>query len=274
MTIRYAEYPPSPRFARLVDTFWILDGTGDGSPDAILPDGRVEIIFHYGVAFHRHHAAGIPEQQGHALVAGQLLEPVVLSFTGLAGVAAIRLHPAAAGVLFGCSIAPLTGRIVDLDDILPARPVLRERLAASTGDGECVAVLEEFLSALDVVAPEPAVEFAVNEILRSDGCAELSHVAVRAGVSARSLQRLFLHHVGISPKHFARIARLQAALRHVRGGAPLADAALSCGYYDQAHMALDFRRLAAVSPARWREHSGELAPLFVDHNVGDSRPKI
>jgi AraC-like DNA-binding protein len=262
MTIRYAEYPPAPRFARLVDTFWILEGRSDGSPDAILPDGRLEIIFHFGVAFHRHHAAGGLERQGPALVAGQLLEPVVLSFTGLAGVAAIRLHPAAAGVLLRCSIASLTGRIVALGDVLPSCPPLRERLAGSAGDEERVGVLQEFLGTLDAAAPDPAVEYAVNEVLRSGGCTDLLEVAARAGVSARTLQRLFLYHVGISPKHFARIARLQAALRHVRGGAPLADVALSCGYYDQAHMALDFRRLAAVSPSRWREHSGELAPLF------------
>jgi AraC-like DNA-binding protein len=261
MTIRYAEYPPSAPSARVVDTFWILDGEGDGSPDAILPDGRLEIIFHYGVPFERHHAGGV-ERQGPALVAGQLLEPVVLSFTGRAGVAAIRLRPAAAGRLLRCEAAALTGRIVDLDTVIEPPSGIQQRLAASCGDRERITILEEFLSGLDAPAPDPAVEHAVAEILESAGRADLTAVATRAGISQRSLQRLFAEHVGVSPKHFARIARLQAALRHVRAGRALADAALACGYYDQAHMALDFRQLAAVSPARWREHSGELAPLF------------
>ena len=50
MTIRYAEYPPSPRFARIVERYWMLEGHGTGSPDAVLPDGRLEVIFHYDQA--------------------------------------------------------------------------------------------------------------------------------------------------------------------------------------------------------------------------------
>ena len=264
MSIRYVEYPASPRFARVVDRFWILEGAGDGSPDIILPDGRAELIFHYGVAFHRHHQ-GVTERQSCELVSGQLLEPVVLSFTGEAGVAAIRLRPAAARALLRCSIADLTGRIVDLGEVLPAGlPVqrLRARLAAAAGDDDRIAALEEWLDDLNPGAPDAAVERAVDEILESQGCADLAAVGERATVSARSLQRRFLRDVGVPPKHFARIVRLQAALRHVRSGAPLAEVALACGYYDQAHMTLDFRQLAAVSPAAWREHSGELAPLF------------
>jgi AraC-like DNA-binding protein len=56
---------------------------------------------------------------------------------------------------------------------------------------------------------------------------------------------------------------LQAALRRVRAGSPLSEAALASGYYDQAHMTRDFRELASMSPSAWQRHSGELAALFV-----------
>jgi hypothetical protein len=38
---------------------------------------------------------------------------------------------------------------------------------------------------------------------------------------------------------------------------------LSCGYYDQAQMARDFRELATIAPGAWQTHAGALAPLFV-----------
>ena len=44
-------------------------------------------------------------------------------------------------------------------------------------------------------------------------------------------------------------AGLKAA---VRGGAPLADAAVTAGFYDQAHMTRHFRGAFGVSPGRWR----------------------
>jgi hypothetical protein len=44
--MRYAEYLPGPEFASIVERFWLLEGTAAGAPDAIIPDGRVEVVFH------------------------------------------------------------------------------------------------------------------------------------------------------------------------------------------------------------------------------------
>ncbi len=52
--MKYAEYLPSPRLATLVERFWLLEGVAAGAADAIIPDGRVELIFHYGAPFWRH----------------------------------------------------------------------------------------------------------------------------------------------------------------------------------------------------------------------------
>ena len=49
--MRYAEYPPSAALAAIVDCYWILEGHGCGLPEPIIPDGRVEIVLHYGVRF-------------------------------------------------------------------------------------------------------------------------------------------------------------------------------------------------------------------------------
>ncbi len=56
--MRYAEYTPAPHLAALVERFWLLEGSSTGSADAIIPDGRVELIFHYGGPFWRHDASG------------------------------------------------------------------------------------------------------------------------------------------------------------------------------------------------------------------------
>jgi len=52
--MKYAEYRPSPCLAPLVERFWLLEGAAAGAADAIIPDGRVELIFHYGAPFWRH----------------------------------------------------------------------------------------------------------------------------------------------------------------------------------------------------------------------------
>ena len=88
-------------------------------------------------------------------------------------------------------------------------------------------------------------------------------LASEAGLSLRQLERRFLADVGVAPKAFARMVRLQSALRRIAGGQALAEVALACGYYDQPHMARDFSRLAETSPAAWRQYAGSLTPLFV-----------
>ena len=45
-----------------------------------------------------------------------------------------------------------------------------------------------------------------------------------------------------------RLDRARALIRH---GAPLADAALACGFADQSHMTRQFKRAYGLSPGRF-----------------------
>ena len=262
--MRYVEYPPTPRLAALVERFWLLEGSSVGSADAIIPDGRVELVFHYGAPFWRHDAQGVRERQPAALLVGQMVEPVVLAPDGPAGVAAIRLRPAASRTLLGFSLQDVSGHFVDLELIFPSVRRLRERLARASSDDERLRLLEEWLIGMACPAPRRQVEAVVGTILQTGGRAPIDALVARSGTSLRQLERLFRQDVGLTPKMFSRIVRLQAALRRVRQGSPLMDVALDCGFYDQAHMTRDFRKLASISPGAWQTHAGEIAPLFVE----------
>jgi AraC-like DNA-binding protein len=262
--MRYAEYAPTPRLARLVDRFWLLEGEAKGAEDAIIPDGRVELIFHYGGPFWRHVADMPVVRQPASLLVGQMIEPVILTPEGRAGVAAIRLRPAASRTLLRFPLHEVSGRFVDLEAIFPVVASVRERLADARDDSTRVRVLEQWL--IERVCPPPRVDLegAVEAILRSGGRASIDGLAALTGMGVRQLERQFRDDVGLSPKSLSRIVRLQVALRRIREGAALSDVALACGFYDQAHMTRDFRQLAAMSPGAWQAHAGDLAPLFVD----------
>jgi AraC-like DNA-binding protein len=261
--MRYAEYGPSPRLAPLVETYWVLEGAAAGAADAVIPDGRIELVFHYGGPFWRHSVGRPAVRQPAALLVGQMIEPVVLAPEGVAGVAAIRLRPAAARTLLGFAAHEVSGRFVDLDAVFPSATHLPERLAEAPGDPERIGVLEAWLLTIARRAPRPPIEAAVETILATSGRASVPFLASRAATSVRQLERQFRADVGVTPKTFARIIRLQAALRHVREGRALDDVALACGFFDQAHMSRDFRELASMSPKAWRDHDGGLATLFV-----------
>jgi AraC-like DNA-binding protein len=261
MSLRYAEYPPPAEMASIVECFWILDGTGSRVAEPILPDGRTEWLFHYGTPFSRLLADGRMERQPHAVVAGQITMPVFLVPSQAAGVAAIRLRPGASG-LIGVPAAELTDVLAPLEAFRNTDGVL-DQLAAASSDRSRLAVLRQWVAPLVNAHRRPEVSAAADLILATGGRIPMAALASRINMSERQLQRLFLTHVGLAPKTLARIVRVQRAAARLRSGAPLAAVATSCGYYDQAHMARDFRIVAQHSPAAWQRGAGDLAPLFL-----------
>ncbi|GAA3109063.1 AraC-like DNA-binding protein [Kribbella aluminosa] len=73
----------------------------------------------------------------------------------------------------------------------------------------------------------------------------VGETAARLGVSERYLRRVFRQAVGVSPKHFARIARVR---RVIGTHHSWADTAAYAGYTDQSHLIADFRALMHVTP--------------------------
>jgi AraC-like DNA-binding protein len=197
------------------------------------------------------------------MIVGQMLAPICVGYQGRAGVAAIRLRPAAVRAVVRCSAADITGHIVDLEAVFGSTSTLRERLALARDDRARVAILERWLERHIRTSPAREVDAAVTAITAGAGTIDLTGVARAAGLSLRQLERRFRDDVGVAPKTYARTVRLQRALRGIADGHALADVAIACGYYDQPHMARDFRCLAETSPAAWQRYGGSLTPLFV-----------
>jgi AraC-like DNA-binding protein len=87
----------------------------------------------------------------------------------------------------------------------------------------------------------------------------LQRLAQQAGLNVRTFHRTFRERMGVSPKLFARIARLDRMIR-ARNAAPETDwlsLAIEAGFYDHQHMARDFRDLCLSSPTAF--YAGEQA---------------
>jgi AraC-like DNA-binding protein len=78
----------------------------------------------------------------------------------------------------------------------------------------------------------------------------VSKVAADLGVLPRTLRRRFTMQVGLGPKRFARVQRLQRVVRDLDGRAQVDWAAVAArhGYADQPHLAEEFRQLVGVTP--------------------------
>jgi AraC-like DNA-binding protein len=59
--------------------------------------------------------------------------------------------------------------------------------------------------------------------------------------------------VGVPPKTFARVVRLQRLLEALRSARDPHWSALAtwAGYYDQSHLVAEFKELTGVTPSAW-----------------------
>jgi AraC-like DNA-binding protein len=81
----------------------------------------------------------------------------------------------------------------------------------------------------------------------------VEELASVAGVTMRTLQRLFAEYVGASPRWVLRRYRILDAAEQARGGPDVAWAELAAdlGYADQAHLVRDFRAHLGTTPAAY-----------------------
>jgi AraC-like DNA-binding protein len=148
------------------------------------------------------------------------------------------------------------GRSIELRDSPKER--LRQRLLAASTWAARFLVLEKFL--LMVMQPPDrynAVDFALREFVRSP-TSTVSEVTDKIGYSARHFNQIFRNRVGLTPKLFCRIRRLQQVLDLLSGKdlVDWADIAITCGYFDQAHFIHDFRMFANCTPTEYLAQRG------------------
>jgi AraC-like DNA-binding protein len=88
-------------------------------------------------------------------------------------------------------------------------------------------------------------------VLRTDPSRRIGELSREVGLSHDALEKRFRREVGCTPKHFASVTRLHAALRAHRPGQSLTQLALDAGYFDQPHFNRAFRALVGVAPGEY-----------------------
>jgi len=266
--MRYMEHVPIPALADVVECLWTLEGHARELAEPaqpILPDGRSEMILHFGDPFERVDE-GAADRQPPLIFAGQLTRRLVLQPTGRVAVLGVRFRPDGAGVFVRAPLRELVGQTIDIAEAAPAlaQAARQVRDAAGTLD-QAMALMQTTLAASAQRPVDRRVVHAVRAIDASGGSIGIDRLARSMGTTRRHLERLFLDRVGIPPKRLARLTRFQRAvsvLERAGTGPRGAETAHACGYADQAHFVRDFRELADCTPSAHLLQRAELTGFF------------
>lgn len=79
----------------------------------------------------------------------------------------------------------------------------------------------------------------------------LDDLSAPLDLSPFQLIRLFRRATGLTPHAYLTQIRLRAALRHLRTGLPIAEAAVAAGFFDQSALNRHFRRIYGITPRQF-----------------------
>lgn len=175
----------------------------------------------------------------------------------------VHFRPAGARPFVEAPLRELQDRCVGIEDIWGrAAGVLRARLTATPSVPDRIALVERFLVSQIGVHDHRMRELLTH--LEADPSIAVADVCALTGLSPKRLTALFGSEVGVPPKTYLRVRRLQAALRQLDAGAHRgADIAADLGYVDQAHFVRDFRSFAAITPTQYPRRRSSL-PSHLD----------
>ncbi|MHB1328050.1 MAG: DUF6597 domain-containing transcriptional factor [Gemmatimonadales bacterium] len=105
----YSERAAPPPLDSLIRCFWFMRGqAGNGPPEPVVADGRLEIVLHLADPFRRYAADGTTELQARVLLAGQMTAPLQLRPSGIVDVVGIRFRTTAAASFLRTPLMELT----------------------------------------------------------------------------------------------------------------------------------------------------------------------
>lgn len=265
--MNYLEATPSPALAGVVKCYWSLQyyPAADAPPEPVLPDGCPEMVFNFSARFRRYGLDGGSYLQPRSLISGQLSTSILIGPTGSVDLFGIRFHPVGAFPVLGHPLDELTDRTEDAADLIGAdESILYERLASATCFAGRVAVIEAYLAHRFANSSDVPGEILFAAQKLSENGVSIGRLAREIGWSQRRLERQFAVRVGLRPKMFARVSRFRRLIHLLEGGTgSLADAALECGYHDQAHMNHDFRHFTGSTPTQFLDASHRMSELFI-----------
>ena len=181
-----------------------------------------------------------------------------LHIDGVVDVLSVQFEATGLHALLGISMPALADWPLGAGDVSewPGIEQLHERMSMSDSTSHRVSQLETFLIALRQRRPAPndvGLEWCVAKLRAQAGQVRVEQLAAKTGLSQRHFSRLFKQQIGVSPKTYARVVRMQSVIAAKSARPTLSWAALAqdFGFFDQAHLDKEFRDLADATPTSW-----------------------
>lgn len=262
-------HAPSADLAHLVEYYQsIRMDTQPAAPvETVIPAPRYSLIFQFAEVCAHIGSRGEVRDYPRSFLAANSESPVMVRIGARTETFRVAMRPHTIAWLTGTPATELVDGAVDLDNVLgvQSRQML-EHMADVNSLAQRVQVFEcglrEYMKSS--LAKLDNMEYAIRRITHAGAHLKIRDLAAEMSVSERQLERWFLRSVGLGPKSWQRIARINSVIDTARRDPAPDWAALASdfGFSDQSHLVREFVAFTGMSPGRCMKSAGVMRSVF------------
>ncbi len=267
--MNYQTFEPNQDLTTLIKCYWILESPKEETPEkqTIVPDGCMEMIFHYGDLYKQYIENGNSIIQPRCFVIGQLTRPLEIEPAGETGIFSVRFHPNGFLPFATIPIRAMENTAVSLEKLFGQYgQEIEQKILTANSTSDRIKLIETFLlnRLTDTETVDRIVKSTVETILAAKGQLSVDELSKQTNINRRQLERKFSSIIGLSPKQLSKTIRLQATLNMLlnKKFTSLTALAYENEYYDQAHFIKDFKEFTGFTPKEFYGNSLKMSSLF------------
>jgi AraC-like DNA-binding protein len=181
-----------------------------------------------------------------------------MGFLGQVEVMGIRFYEGGAYPFLGVPLNELRNEITFLDALKSsALPELQGRLQEAESLPVRINLLEEWLIGRLLLGKErhEIIPASLSILREAGGYLPIPKLAQKLAIGQRQLERLYQSQVGMSPKQYAQLVRVETARLALKqmDGQTTTTLAADLGFYDQSHLIREFSAVIGMTPYAYQK---------------------
>ncbi|MFI3205944.1 MAG: helix-turn-helix transcriptional regulator [Clostridia bacterium] len=210
-----------------------------------VPNGCMDIIFEYS------------DTEMNAYIQGTMISGSDIFYCNEKRYFGVRFKNGYLPIFIQASVKELIEKKTKLNDIMKEKnyfSVLEDKRDFKSQIENFLFLYYRLYYKKDLILSKYATVKQCKEMIYlSKGSIKVNEIEENIGYSARYINKLFESEIGYSPKTFCKIVRFQNILFHLiqNPNNKLVEVAMKYGYYDQAQMNKEFKKLANKTPTEY-----------------------